>query len=306
MTGKIVVNARCISRTTIVAALICNVAYAQAPVTVKAYGVHVSGNIEYRYLVSNQTQARSITSLSIGNRGKGTDDPATAVNEQPELVVYPLGSYWGPPGEIGDQRGESMRLGGNISSPQGWRAVIQNYEETTSFSIDWGRVTNTDPGMPPGQTLNFSVMVSKQDPSYLDGHFTSGFAYSKSTAEGPSFWNYSGIIERLDTTTPTLTVTISPARLRATAGTLVNVTATVVVSDDYDPAPEIRLESITANEPLAAGDIVGAVFGTDDRQFQLRDVVVPKGSTGRIYTITYSATDGSGNKATTSATVSVK
>ena len=82
--------------------------------------------------------------------------------------------------------------------------------------------------------------------------------------------------------------------------------ATLKVQDDYDPAPEIRLESITANEPLGVGDIAGAILGTDDRQFQLRDVKVPRGSAGRIYTITYSATDASGNKAIATATVGVK
>ena len=95
-------------------------------------------------------------------------------------------------------------------------------------------------------------------------------------------------------------------RLQVTAGRLATVTATVTATDDYDTQPEIKLESITANEPLAAGDITGAALGTNDRQFQLRDVKVPSGTTGRIYTITYSATDGTGNKAMASATVSVK
>jgi hypothetical protein len=109
-----------------------------------------------------------------------------------------------------------------------------------------------------------------------------------------------------DTIPPTLTLTVKPTRLQVSAGKLVTVTATVTVKDDVDSAPTIKLESITANEPLAAGDISGAALGTDDRQFQLRDVKVPSGKAGRIYTITYSATDASGNKAMASATVSAK
>jgi len=141
--------------------------------------------------------------------------------------------------------------------------------------------------------------LPKADSSYLGSHAVLCFSDVYPT-------RVTVPIERLDISPPVLTVTVSPARLRATVGTLVNVTATIAVSDDYDPTPEIKLESITANEPLAAGDIVGVGFGTDDCQFQLRDVAVPKGSTGRLYTITYSATDGSGNKTTASAAVSVK
>jgi hypothetical protein len=47
--------------------------------------------------------------------------------------------------------------------------------------------------------------------------------------------------------------------------------------------------SITCNEP-AAGDIAGAAFGTDDRTFEVR-ARRSGGGTGRIYTVTYRATD---------------
>jgi hypothetical protein len=109
-----------------------------------------------------------------------------------------------------------------------------------------------------------------------------------------------------DTIPPALALTVKPARLQATVGKLVTIIATVTAKDDVDPAPTIKLESISANEPLAAGDISGAALGTDDRQFQLRDEKVQSGAVGRIYTITYSATDASGNKAMASATVRVK
>jgi hypothetical protein len=88
------------------------------------------------------------------------------------------------------------------------------------------------------------------------------------------------------------------------------------VKDDYDPQPEVRLESITANEVLDKDDIKDAQLGTDDRSFKLRpergrrndeqektDRIAKQ--LGRIYTVTYSATDASGNKATASATVTV-
>ncbi|MDO8311719.1 MAG: hypothetical protein Q7T25_07250, partial [Sideroxyarcus sp.] len=79
---------------------------------------------------------------------------------------------------------------------------------------------------------------------------------------------------------------------------------TIAVKDDYDPQPEISLESITANEVLETGDIRDASLGTDDRQFSLK--AESESKVGRIYTVTYSATDGSGNKALASATATVQ
>ena len=51
-------------------------------------------------------------------------------------------------------------------------------------------------------------------------------------------------------------------------------------------------------------DIQGANFGTDDRQFELRNERSGTGR-GRLYTVTYSATDASGNKTVRQATVTV-
>lgn len=75
--------------------------------------------------------------------------------------------------------------------------------------------------------------------------------------------------------------------------------------DDYDTAPEVNLVSITANEPLAGTDVSGAQLDTDDRQFSLAAKRAGTNKTSRIYTITYSATDTSGNRATASANVTV-
>jgi hypothetical protein len=115
----------------------------------------------------------------------------------------------------------------------------------------------------------------------------------------------------VDTTPPQLSLSVSPARLWAPNHKLVTVTATIVATDTCDANPAIRLVSITSNEPdngLGDGDqprdIQGAAFGTDDRQFQLRN---ERGGTGRgrIYTITYSATDASGNATLRQTTVTV-
>ena len=107
----------------------------------------------------------------------------------------------------------------------------------------------------------------------------------------------------LDHTPPRLTVTLSPTVLWPPNHQLQDVAATLVVTDDHDPHPTVRLVSITSSEPdngLGDGDtpndIQSADFGTDDRQFQLRAERSGTGS-GRIYTVTYEARDAAGNAA---------
>jgi hypothetical protein len=106
---------------------------------------------------------------------------------------------------------------------------------------------------------------------------------------------------KTDVTPPRLTVVLSPTTLWPPNHELVPITATITVSDDFDPNPKVELVSIVSNEPdggLGDGDtsndIQGAAFGTDDRSFLLRAERSGNGS-GRIYTVTYRATDASGN-----------
>jgi len=106
-------------------------------------------------------------------------------------------------------------------------------------------------------------------------------------------------------------VSVSPARLSPPNHKLVPITATVVATDTCDASPVVQLLSITSSEADNGGgdgnttdDIQGASFGTDDRQFLLRSERSGKGSR-RVYTITYSATDASGNTTVRQATVTV-
>lgn len=114
-----------------------------------------------------------------------------------------------------------------------------------------------------------------------------------------------GQIEAIDTTAPVLSIAATPAILWPPNGKLATVSIRVSVKDDYDLSPEIKLLSITANEPLSTADIVDAQFGKDDRQFSLAATRSGTNPAGRVYTITYSATDASGNNATASTTVTV-
>jgi endo-1,4-beta-xylanase len=114
-----------------------------------------------------------------------------------------------------------------------------------------------------------------------------------------------------DTTPPLLQVSVSPSYLTPPNHKLVQVTANVQASDVCDANPAVQLVSITSNASRNSdGSDVQAVgggpvaFGTDVRSFLLRAELV-HGNEDRIYTITYQATDASGNTTVATAQVGV-
>ena len=114
-----------------------------------------------------------------------------------------------------------------------------------------------------------------------------------------------------DTTPPIISVTLSPDVLWPPNHKMIEISASVTISDDVDPSPTFVLTSIESNEPdngkgdgNTVGDIQGDDLGTPDVSFQLR-AERAGGGDGRIYTVTYTATDASGNSASGSATVTV-
>jgi len=117
----------------------------------------------------------------------------------------------------------------------------------------------------------------------------------------------------VDTTPPVVTVTTTPTYLWPPNHKMSTVTATVTAVDACDPNPTIVLVSATSSEPDDApsgtdghttGDVQGASTGTADLQVQLRSERDSDGS-GRTYTLTYQATDASGNQASASGAVAV-
>jgi len=114
-----------------------------------------------------------------------------------------------------------------------------------------------------------------------------------------------------DTQKPTINVTLDRTMLWPPNHKLVTIRANVTVSDVCDPNPKFVLTSITSNEPDnglgdgdTANDIQGATYGTPDVEFQLRAERSGKGN-GRVYTVVYTAYDGSGNSSQAVATVVV-
>lgn len=117
----------------------------------------------------------------------------------------------------------------------------------------------------------------------------------------------------VDTTPPEISVSVSPDTLWPPNHKMIPVSMDVSVSDNCDADPDIVLISVVSSEPDDArgggdghttNDIQDADIGTEDYNISLRAERQGKGH-GRIYTITYEATDASGNNATASATVTV-
>lgn len=252
------------------------IAMAQPPVNVGVYAEHYGGKVVYHYRVINNSPDK-INAVEIGYDSKNDNDN---YNDVIELLELPSGWDFDtgiPPA--------------SATSPPSWRVYVITSEGMPEISVAWRAIDDNSPRLLPGQTLTgMSVTLDKADINYLTAH-----AFINATLTVP--------LQRLDTTPPTLTVTLSPSVLRPSEK-LVPITATISVKDDYDPQPEIKLESITANEVWEAEDI-RANIGTDSRNFQLRAKRKDKNSTGRIYTVIYSATDASGNKTMATATVTV-
>ena len=115
----------------------------------------------------------------------------------------------------------------------------------------------------------------------------------------------------VDTTPPDITVELNRDVLWPPNHKLVDICATVEVTDICDDDPTFELTSITSDEPdngkgdgNTTGDIQGAEFGTPDVKFQLRSERIGNGD-GRKYTIVYTAMDDSGNEATATVCVTV-
>lgn len=121
------------------------------------------------------------------------------------------------------------------------------------------------------------------------------------------------LVINMDTTAPTLNVTLDNAILWSPNHKLVEITALTQGTDDLSELESIVLTSITSNEldydPSSvdddvANDIQEAAFGENDTNFLLRSERSGEG-TGRVYTITYTATDIAGNKTTITVVVEV-
>ncbi len=116
-----------------------------------------------------------------------------------------------------------------------------------------------------------------------------------SVGAGPTRLAYVNI----DNTPPRITISLPENQqiLWPPNSKFVRITPIITVYDDTDPNPQVRLVSIESSEETKDIFYSSAELGTDDRDFYLRAERSGKTKEGRVYTITYSAKDSSGNEA---------
>ncbi|MDM5450995.1 glycine rich domain-containing protein [Peribacillus simplex] len=113
---------------------------------------------------------------------------------------------------------------------------------------------------------------------------------------------------KLDKTAPVLNISLDKTTIWPPNHKMVPITATINASDDTSGINLVVLTSITSNETLQSDDIQNAnynkpISGSTD-SFELRADRLGRGN-GRIYTVTYTAMDNTGNVTTHTATVTV-
>ena len=280
-------------------------ASAGVPIKINAWGIHQGGQIVYRYQIENNS-ASIIAQVDIGLNSPGKELPGLPWSLNPAYsdIPVPLDAAHCKPFYYMDctitvfQFDYMAEPKTNISM----RGVENNM-------VPPPKVFSGAEDIRPGtrsSVAEITIPAAYQSPGYLTA-FGEVFLLDNNTRNPDGTVVTSAEIQftQVDVTPPTLSITLTPGILWPPNNKPVPITATITVNDDYDPEPEIKLESITATETLTVGDIQDAQFATDDRSFSLAAKRDGNNMAGRIYTVTYSATDASGNKATASATVTV-
>ena len=280
-------------------------ASAGVPIKINAWGIHYGGQIVYRYQIENNS-ASSINQVELGLNAVGKELPGKPWSLNPNYSDVPASL--------------------DLAQCKPFTSMTC---EVTVFQFDYMAEPKTNifmTGIENGQIPPPKVFSGAEDirPGTLSSvaelyiplaYQSSGYLTASGTVwlldnfprnlDGTYVTSVEIPFTKVDVTPPSILVTLTPATLWPPNNKLVPITATIAVKDDYDPEPEIKLESITSSETLGASDIQDAQLLTDDRNFSLAAKRAGTNLAGRVYTVTYSATDGSGNKATASATVTV-
>jgi hypothetical protein len=117
---------------------------------------------------------------------------------------------------------------------------------------------------------------------------------------------FEGFVAR-DDTPPIVAVTASPGVLWPANHKMVKIIVNVIATDDHDPNPSVSFDKITSNqgENLTGAGNTSPDILVQDGEIFLRAERSGTEKSDRIYTITFSARDASGNVGTGSAKVTV-
>jgi len=240
-----------------------------------------NGSVRYLYRVINQAPG-SVVAVIIGR------DYYHGISD---LVTPPFGWSF-----------DSGLPASSVLSPAGWHATVVTTEESPKIEVEW-RSGGPGDDIGNGQQRVFSVLVSQADDKYRSSHWTTIFGDSTTAS---ATLTADDNPPPVDTTPPTINVTLTPNTLWPPNHKMVQITANVTATDDQDPNPVVKLVSVTCNDRCDPQlDVSGATSGTDVRTFAVRAERRGQNKPGRVYKVTYSATDAAGNTATASASVTI-
>ncbi len=230
------------------------------------------------------------------------------------------------PVEVGDNLSYTVTVSNNGPNPANQTELIDDLPDEVTFINNSGSCSQTPPdsltcelgaiSVGNSQDIHITVDTSNVCQNGVPQEITNQATVeniSKMAGDDKDLSNNMTALTTtpVDTTPPIVTLTVAPTVLWPPNHKMITINAIVTTEDICDPDPEIRLVSITSNEPdngqgdgNTVNDIQNAEFGTEDLSFQLRAERSGKG-TGRVYTITYEAEDGSGNVGMASAMVTV-
>ena len=253
-------------------------------------------------------------SINFNDQQPGLEADATLLDDTrrdlgfmmaPQITVAQTGPATAKPGDVVTY---SVRVTNSGRGP----AISPVLQQTNPDGV----VTSSDLGLLIVGSESTEVRTFTTPANACPGDFTAaGAALSFKDFPGQGLSAATATpLQILDVAAPTVDVSLSPNILWPPNHKFVEVTATITATDNCEPVPKVTLLSITSNEPesgfLGSGDegpdIEGAEFLTDDRTFSLRaERGTGRGDAGRVYTVTYAVSDGSGNVTVKSATVTV-
>lgn len=204
---------------------------------------------------------------------------------------------------------EFVDISGNIGSAV---ATVTNIDKTTPTATV--TYTATDP-----TNQNVVATIHPSEPVVITNNRGSNqylfnengeFTYEMVDAAGNK-GSITSKVSNIDKIAPRISVELDQPMLRISNHKMVTIKAALNYFDGESGIQSVVLDSIISNEPdhgLNNGDkpndIQNANFGTEDTSFDLRAERLGTGN-GRVYNVTYIATDKAGNKSIQKVTVTV-
>ena len=245
-----------------------NGALADETVRIRVHAEHAAGRVVYHYQIENRGRT-DLRQVILGCDCRPAEHVMT-----PLLETVPVGAQYGDPNYID---GEPTLPSEYIRTPPGWQVHANRPPAADRYWLEWHAVGTR--GLAPGQVAKgFSVALPRADRTFLIGRYT--------VPER----NGVGTLEPLDATPPRLALRLDEVA-PLSPGDTVRVRVVATIEDDYDPAPRLAFESFIPAETTPAAAIRWSRNGAPSR--------TPS------YTVTYSATDASGNAARASIKVRI-